>query len=275
MFKNEFSFLPSHKNSHLFLAQYTPVLGSDSSAQEAVIFIPPFGEEMNRSKRMYVLCARLLAAKGITSFCFDLSGTGDSDGEWGDFDYDDWLINLKDVIDYVQQESFQSISLISLRFGALLALDAIAEFDFPINKCVFWDPVDNGEVYMRQLVRMKIAASMAEQLKKITTKDVLEELDSNGFVEIGGYKISNAIYSRSCQLKLANNLDQAFNKSEVHWMQTGKVEGRAKKTLPMTIKDEWVNSIVYHDVDDVRFWMQQETTISPQLLKQTQLVINS
>tara|TARA_B110000240_G_C13425650_1_gene421472 strand:+ start:552 stop:725 length:174 start_codon:yes stop_codon:yes gene_type:complete len=50
-----------------------------------VIFVPPFAEEMNRSKRMYVLCARLLADAGIKSICFDFAGTGDSSGEWSDF----------------------------------------------------------------------------------------------------------------------------------------------------------------------------------------------
>tara|TARA_B110000238_G_C16067394_1_gene413366 strand:- start:879 stop:1052 length:174 start_codon:yes stop_codon:yes gene_type:complete len=50
-----------------------------------VIFVPPFAEEMNRSKRMYVLFARLLADAGIKSICFDFAGTGDSSGEWSDF----------------------------------------------------------------------------------------------------------------------------------------------------------------------------------------------
>ena len=274
MFDTGFLFLPTNKNSHIFLAQYSPKVSSASEPRKAVIFIPPFGEEMNRSKRMYILCARLLANNGCYSFCFDLSGTGDSEGAWGDFDYPDWLENLKDVIEYVQAKNFQKITFVSLRFGALIALDALSNVDVPIEKCIFWDPVDNGEVYMRQLIRMKIAASMAEHSIKITTKDILEEFNSKGSVEIGGYQISNEIYKHVSQLKFVNTVDTAIEKTSIHWMQTGKTEGRAKKTFPLSIKKEWAQQIAFHDVDDVRFWMQQETTIAPELLRQTQLLIN-
>lgn len=86
MHTTDFQYLPSSLHSQIFIAHYAPLEQSEAmGVSHTVIFVPPFAEEMNRSKRMYVLCARLLADAGIKSICFDFAGTGDSSGEWSDF----------------------------------------------------------------------------------------------------------------------------------------------------------------------------------------------
>ncbi len=243
---------------------------------QAVIFVPPFAEEMNRSKRMYVLCARLLADAGIHSICFDFAGTGDSSGEWGEYDYAAWKSNLVDVYRLAQKVS-SNISLVCLRDSALISLDLIKQSDIQINKCILWDPVDNGEALARQLIRMKIAASMAGDLKKITTKDVLEEIEQSGFLEVGGYHVTSQLLDVIKSKKIIDFIEAALEITDLHWMTTGKSNHNAEPQLPICLAksnfDEYLlGRLSLHAVNDVKFWMQQEVTISPLLLRETKQV---
>jgi hypothetical protein len=51
------------------------------SARGGLLFIPPFAEELNRSRHMVVKTARALAAAGWGVLLLDLFGTGDSEGD--------------------------------------------------------------------------------------------------------------------------------------------------------------------------------------------------
>src|SRR3546814_14690353 len=55
-----------------------------------LVYLPPFAEEMNRSRRMAALQARALAALGIDVLLLDLFGTGDSAGDFRDARWEIW-----------------------------------------------------------------------------------------------------------------------------------------------------------------------------------------
>ena len=276
MYATEFHYLQSSQNSQIFLVHYSPV--EAAATNRAVILIPPFAEEMNRSKRMYVLCARLLANHGFDAICFDYSGTGDSQGNWGDYSYSDWLTNLQDVYKYVYKD-IPNISVIALRFGALLAVDSIAKGDIEINQCVLWDPVDNGEALTRQLIRTKIATAMASQSKKITTQQVRDEIDQLGYLEVGGYHVPASLIDEIDGKKINQSIEPVLSRTHLHWMNLGKFNsddaGKTKQPdLPLSLNqihltDILLEKLFLYSVNDVKFWMQQEVTISPQLLKET------
>ncbi len=277
MHTTDFQHLPSSQNSQIFLAHYAPCEQSEGvGSQQTVIFVPPFAEEMNRSKRMYVLCARLLADAGIHSICFDFAGTGDSSGEWGDYSYQDWKQNLIDVYQFAKKIT-PTINLITLRDSALISLDLIKLNEIHIDKCVMWDPIDNGEVLIRQLVRMKIASAMADDLKKITTQEVSESIEKEGYLEVGGYHVSSDLIDCIKSQKISDGFEDALNSAELHWMTTGKSNNSAKQQLPISLakldlSEKLLAQLTLHSVNDVRFWMQQEVTISPVLLRETKKV---
>ena len=268
MHTTDFQFLPSSQNSQIFLAHYAPLEHSAAVGHtQAVIFVPPFAEEMNRSKRMYVLCARLLADAGIHSICFDFAGTGDSSGEWGEFNYAAWENNLVDVYRLAQKFS-SKISLVCLRDSALISLNLIKQSEIQIDRCVLWDPVDNGEALVRQLIRMKIAAAMAGDLKKITTQEVLDEIEQSGFLEVGGYHVSSVLLETIKSKKINDYIEAALTSTDLHWMTTGKSSNNSKPQLPVclsksNIDEHLLARLNLHAVNDVKFWMQQEVTISP------------
>ena len=277
MHTTDFHYLPSSKNSQIFIACYVPFeRGEVIENSQSVIFVPPFAEEMNRSKRMYVLCARLLADAGIHSICFDFAGTGDSSGEWGDFDYSDWKNNLINVYQYAKK-STPNVSLITLRDSALISLDLIKQAEIQVNKCVLWDPMDSGEVLTRQLIRMKIANAMTSDFKKITTQEVLDGIEQAGYLEVAGYHISSDLMTSLKSQKISDSIEAVLTSTSLHWMTTGKSSSSTNQSLPfclskLDLDDNMLAQLTIHSVNDVRFWMQQEVTISPLLLRETKQV---
>ena len=278
MHSTEFQYIQTNHHSQILLAHYIPSQPIDSvkGGQRAVILVPPFAEEMNRSRRMYVLCARLLANSGTHAVLFDFSGTGDSSGEWGQFSYNDWMGDIKHV--YTHCSSFaDNVSFIALRFGALILSDVISQSNIDVDRCIFWDPIENGEILIRQLIRIKIAAAMAVESKKLTTKEILADIESVGYLESGGYKISKSLIDDINSKRLSDLLESVLNYIEFDWMQLGKYAEAIKQWLPNSIVEKNLsqaqrNNIVMHPVNDVKFWMQQEVTIAPELLRETQRV---
>ena len=67
-------FLPA-ENGYRFCL-YTPALGGTEKA--ALIYIHPFAEELNKTRRMVALQVKALSEAGFTVLQIDLSGCGDS-----------------------------------------------------------------------------------------------------------------------------------------------------------------------------------------------------
>ena len=69
----------------LFAVHYAPTLAQHG---RAAIYLPPFAEELNRSRKMASLQARALAAAGIGVLVLDPYGCGDSAGDFRDARWD-------------------------------------------------------------------------------------------------------------------------------------------------------------------------------------------
>ncbi len=89
-----------------------------------VVYLPPFAEEMNRARRMATLQAQTLAAGGDGALILDPYGSGDSGGEFGDARWETWHNDAARAVSWMHERGYESIVLIGLRLGALLALDA-------------------------------------------------------------------------------------------------------------------------------------------------------
>ncbi len=280
MHTTEFQYLKSNQNSHLFLAHYSPLdQSADKVGKHVVVLVPPFAEEMNRSKRMYVLCARLLANSGLDALCFDYSGTGDSSGKWGEFSYDNWVSDLQDVYHFSKSLA-SDVSFIALRFGALIVADAIAAKQLSVKKCLLWDPLESGDVLTRQLVRMKIAAAMTDNAKKITSQSVMQMMENDGYMESAGYHISQSMFRDINDKKLASMIPALCDNVNMHWMSSAKPSAKGNVWLANSFKQEALTSqqmsnLHMHALGDVKFWMQQEVTIAPRMLQHTQRVMTS
>ena len=92
----------------------------------AALFLPPFAEEMNRARYMAALLGRSLAARGVGCLALDLHGTGDSEGDFADARWEIWRRDAVAARDWLAGQGYASVSVVGLRLGACLALDAFA-----------------------------------------------------------------------------------------------------------------------------------------------------
>jgi hypothetical protein len=98
-------------------------IGADDAP--AILFLPPLFEEMNRTRALIAATMRRLAAQGFGCWLPDLSGTGESERELGQVEWDDWRHDVIAASAYVTEKAGKPL-VASLRGGILLDDDATA-----------------------------------------------------------------------------------------------------------------------------------------------------
>lgn len=183
----------------LFSLAITPPGGR---ADFGVLFVPPFAEEMNRSRRMFALQARALAAAGMAALLLDPFGTGDSAGDFAAADIDGWLDDLNRGLAALAERGCARVALVALRFGALLANGLLARAELPVSAVILWQPVISGATYIRQFLRLGAAAALTAGRGRVTVAELEARLADGQAVEVGGYELSPRLYQQILALAL-------------------------------------------------------------------------
>src|SRR4051794_36996964 len=115
-------------------AWYHPAL---SDRGELTVICPPlFGEYMRTHQALRELSIGL-AARGQHVIRFDYRGTGDSACDLSDVRVDDWVADVRDVIQEGKEVSGASVvNLVGVRVGGLLAMLCAASTE--IRHAVIW-----------------------------------------------------------------------------------------------------------------------------------------
>ena len=159
-----------------------------------VVYLPPFAEEMNKCRRMSQLQARRLAAAGYDVLMPDLHGTGDSSGDFSDGDWEVWLRDIEHLVG-TGFRADRPLTLWGCRLGALLALDLVRRGKLPATDLLLWQPAVNGELFMQQFLRLKVAAQMLGAAgEKQTTALLRDRLLGGEGIEVAGYLLSSPLY---------------------------------------------------------------------------------
>jgi alpha-beta hydrolase superfamily lysophospholipase len=125
-------------------------LPGDNLASSAVVLCPPLARELTSTHYTYRLLAESLANAGMAVVRFDYDGTGDSCG--GDSDphrVESWITSIGHAIDLARRSGVESVSLVGMRVGALLAAVAAARFG-SIDAVVLWDPCSSARSFVRE-----------------------------------------------------------------------------------------------------------------------------
>ena len=129
--------------------------------QSAVLLCAPIGLEYMRTHYALRLVASQLAKKGIHVLRFDYHGTGDSSGNVGAGQFELWCDDIAVAASKLLEISgVQDLTIVGLRLGAALAVEAVASREIKAKGLVLWDPVVSGSEYLSKLEKMhtKMAA---------------------------------------------------------------------------------------------------------------------
>lgn len=155
----------------------------------ALVYLHPFAEEMNRSRRMAALAARALAASGIAVLQVDLHGCGDSGGDFGDASWESWKADVALAHRWLRERLGCPVGLWGLRLGALLALDCAREAG--ADRLLLWQPVTKGSAYLTQVLRLRVAGDMLQDAgARADTASLKAELRGGASLDVAGYTLS-------------------------------------------------------------------------------------
>jgi exosortase A-associated hydrolase 2 len=160
----------------------------------AFVYVHPFADEMNKTRRMAALQSRALAAAGWFVLQIDLFGCGDSQGDFGDATWPRWIDDVIDASSWLNQQCGFAPMLWGTRLGCLLAAEASHRMPSPPN-LLFWQPVVSGRRFMQQFLRVKLATQLlgGGDRERQDTEHLRQQLVRGESVEIGGYHLSPAL----------------------------------------------------------------------------------
>lgn len=237
----------------------------------AVLYVAPFGEEMNKSRRMLALQARSLAQQGFAVLILDLYGCGDSDGEFKDASWLQWKEDLGAAFSWLLHRCDVPVTVLGLRLGALLALDFICDGVQHVNQLILWQPVLNGQQFLTQFFRLKLANDILSGNSEQSggTLSIRQQLKDGEIVEIAGYEISSKLSSAIDALNATTFVPLNI---PVHWFE---IQNDAHSILPpakQKVFDFWQHhqiDVHLEQVSGTEFWMTQEISVCNELVNRT------
>ena len=181
-------FLPLRRGRR-FCIRYEPE--PITARRGALVYVHPFAEEMNKSRRMAALQARAFADAGWTVLQIDLYGCGDSEGNFGEAGWRQWVEDVDAAAAWLREQTGLVPSLWGLRAGCLLVRDAALAMQ-PAPNMIFWQPVISGKQALQQFLRLKVAgqALASRAPDRLATPQLREQLVRGETLEIAGYELS-------------------------------------------------------------------------------------
>lgn len=152
------------EEARLFGVVHVP---GDGVARAGVVICPPLGRQHLDTYRGLKLLAQRLCNRGFAVLRFDYPGTGDSTADQcRDSAVAGYLESIQTAVDYLRTSGAQSVALIGLRVGALLAATAAASIE-GLDGLILWDPATDGRRYLREqqaLYQMTVGGQDPDEL---------------------------------------------------------------------------------------------------------------
>lgn len=219
------------------------------------------------SRRNVAAQARLLAESGFNVLLLDLTGCGDSPGDFVDASWQTWKQDAACALDSLLALDRVPLILWGLRLGGLLACE-LAEEREDIQRLLLWQPVLNGEQQIDQFLRLRTAAAAVDSITGFDRKSLWGELRSGQALEIAGYQLSPALALEVAGVRLRD-----FNPScAVDWVEIFASETPELTSPSRNLAVHWRESGVPLEtvaVNGEPFWRAQDAAVNDTLLRTT------
>lgn len=265
-------FLPGCEGGQRFCLLTGPVA---AESRGAVLYVHPFAEELNKSRRMATLAAASLAGEGWTVLQPDLLGCGDSSGDFVEASWDAWLADLDAACLWLGEQGFERIVLWGLRAGALLVSDWLSRAGANDHSVLLWQPVGNGKQHLNQFLRLKgVSGMLDEHDAKAVMAAMRADIDAGKAVEVAGYMLGPALCSGLEAAKLG--FRPSF-RAPVRLLEISSVEPAVcSPAVSMLVERMIVQGVdvVARCVHGPSFWQAQEIEVCEALLDATVVALD-
>lgn len=245
---------------------YFPPVGI---ARGALLYVPPFAEEMNRCRSLVAEQARALAQQGWGCLLIDPYGTGDSEGELADADWTLWRQDVQHATDWLSRKAACPVTLWGLRLGALLAADAAQQTPERYAGLLLWQPVSDGKLFLTQVLRQRVAYLMDRGLPAETTDQMRQAMQQGKHVEVAGYSLSQRLIEGIDNARMA--AFSALQGQQIDWFENVSEPGKALAPASLKIIDQLkaTNTLRVHPFCAPPIWQLHDRDHAPDLIAQT------
>lgn len=258
-------FLPASGGEQRLCLFHAPAPEFQDRPRSKLLYLHPFAEEMNKSRRMAALACRALAEAGHAVLQIDLRGCGDSSADFGDASWADWQADVRlGLAELDNRVPDAPLWLWGLRAGALLAA---ADWGRPVNY-LLWQPMTSGKLALQQFLRLKLAAEMASGASKGLMDQLKGELAAGRAVEIAGYLLGPALASGLEAARLA----PAGAPGRVEWLELSTREDATLTPVSEQTIKNWMDAgwaVRSQVAQGPSFWSTSEIELAPTLIART------
>jgi exosortase A-associated hydrolase 2 len=244
----------------------------------AILYVHPFAEELNRTRRMAALQSRAFAALGFAVLQVDLFGCGDSCGDFHDGDWNLWKSDLALAAGWLAERTSGPLHLWGVRLGGLLALDFARAAE--VDSIILWQPFMSGRACINQFLRLRLARMQEASLLAPggaaalprSTAALRAQLAVHGVIEVGGYEVAVPL------VRAIDACDAAhirLRPCTVHWFASAGAAPSKAAESAARLGERWAADGVvmhFHQVGGVPFWAGDDSAECPALLQATAAV---
>lgn len=231
------------------------------------IYVHPFAEEMNKSRRMAALHSAALTEAGWAVLQLDLLGCGDSDGDFGQASWEAWVDDVVQASQWLRRRhglEHAPLCLWGLRSGCLLAAQAARRLDGAVT-FLFWQPVVNGQALLQQFLRLKLAGDLIGGTGKQAMESARQALADGQNVEIAGYSVAPSLAQGLAQARL----EAPPNAGAVEWFDLTPRVDLPPPAAADSVAARWLaagHEVRRHHVVGPSFWQTSEIEVCQDLI---------
>ena len=269
-------FQPAPDGGQRLYLHHTPAAAQ--VLQGVVLYVHPWAEEMNKSRRMSALASRSLAAQGWAVLQVDLLGCGDSSGDFGDSSWAAWVDDITRAAQWLRdRHPGAPLWLWGLRTGALLVTAAVSRIGGALN-LLLWQPTLQGKAQLQQFLRLKAAVQLADSGGKAILDTARAALAAGQSVEVAGYLLPPALAQGLEAASLTPPGPAAFHPGRLVWLE---VSPQAEPVLTPAAQVAWPRwqalgwQVEARAVRGPAFWQTIEIEDAPALVASTIAALNA
>jgi pimeloyl-ACP methyl ester carboxylesterase len=220
-------------------------------ARASVVICSSTHAELLKSYRLEVLLARALAHRGFAVHRFHYGGAGHSEA-------DDAVLTLPTMVDASRQAMERIVDIsgtdelvfVGVRLGAYPATVMAAESGG--TPLILWDPVLDTDRFMKDALRSHAIAAIKGETKPETIKESLARLDTEGSIDLLGYKMRSQFHSSIRGRKLS---DYSPDNSNVLIVPFGRLD---QEPLRQTWGSRGIQMSTIGAADRAAWWLVED-----------------
>lgn len=164
----------------------------------------------------------------------------------------------------VEREKWYA-DLWGLRLGVLLIADLMQSCKLDIDNFIFWQPILNGKLFVKQLMRLKRVSAFMKPDALPESSDLKEKQH----VEISGYEINYNLISSIENASISSWMPELRKEQKIIWKEISHTERQELFPASARLVDRWRADRVYVETEILvgkPFWETVEIEINKELI---------